>query len=129
MMKHWEAPAEWGLPKQAPLDQAAVVLSQRIGEQIDDSSPPSLMPDRGFVHGSVWHNVWLMGDELGWSHFVDCRYHRSERIVRLKADGLKQCQQMAPPYSARGGPRGSDDGGRLAGVPAWLNVSASLARR
>jgi len=64
MMKHWEAPAEWGLPKQAPLDQVAA-LFQPTGEPIDDTSPPSMMPDRRFARAGVWHNIWLMGDEPG----------------------------------------------------------------
>jgi hypothetical protein len=97
-----QAPAEWGLTKPAPLDQVAV-LSQPAGTSIDDHSPPSLVPDRGFARGSVWHNIWLMGDEPGWSHFVDCRFRGSERVLRLKADGLKQCEQTARPYSAKGG--------------------------
>ena len=97
-----EAPAEWGLPKPAPLDQPAV-LSQPVGQPIDDSSPPSLVPDRGYARGNVWHNVWNMGDEPGWSHFVDCQYRGSHRILRFKADGLKQCEQTAQPYSARAG--------------------------
>jgi hypothetical protein len=97
-----EAPAEWGLPKQTPLDQVAV-LSQPVGQQIDDRSPPSVVPDRGFARGGVWHNIWLMGDEPDWSHFVDCQYRGSTRILRLKADGLKQCEQTARPYSAKRG--------------------------
>jgi hypothetical protein len=44
-----------------------------------------------------------MGDEAGWSHYVDCQYRGSQRILRLKADGLKQCEQTAKPYSAKGG--------------------------
>ncbi len=66
------APVEWGLAEPAPLDQVAV-LSQPVGQPIDDSAPPDLVPDRGFARGAVWHNIWLMGDEAGWSHFVDCR--------------------------------------------------------
>jgi hypothetical protein len=97
-----QAPAEWGLTKAAPLDQVAV-LSQPAGTSIDDHAPPSLVPDRGFVRGSIWHNIWLMGDEPGWSHFVDCRYRGSQRVLRLKADGLKRCEQTARPYSAKGG--------------------------
>jgi hypothetical protein len=97
-----EAPAEWGLPKPAPLEQPAV-LSQPNGEPIDESAPPSLMPDRMNARGAVWHNVWLMGDEPGWSHFVDCQYRGSKRVLRLKADGLKQCEQTATPYSPKGG--------------------------
>jgi hypothetical protein len=97
-----EAPAEWKLPKPAPLDQAAV-LSQPAGEPIDDSAPPSLVPDRGYARGNVWHNVWIMGDEPGWVHYVDCQYRGSKQILRLKADGLKQCEQTARPYTAKQG--------------------------
>ncbi len=94
-----EAPAEWGLSKPAPLTQAQV-LSQPIGQPIDESAPPSLVPDRGYARGNVWHNIWIMGDEPHWSHFVDCQYRGSNRLLRLKADGLKQCEQTATPYSA-----------------------------
>jgi hypothetical protein len=97
-----EARAEWGLPKSAPLVQPAV-LSQPTGQAIDDSAPPSLVPDQGFARGNVWHNVWIMGDEPGWSHYVDCQYRGSKRILRLKADGLKQCEQTAQPFSTKGG--------------------------
>jgi hypothetical protein len=97
-----EAPLEWGLSQPAPLDQAAV-MSQPVGQPIDDNAPPSLVPDRGLARGSVWHNIWLMGDEPGWSHFVDCRYRGSTRILRLNADGVKQCEQTARPYSTKGG--------------------------
>jgi hypothetical protein len=97
-----EAPVEWNLPKAAPLDQAAV-LSQPVGKPINDASPPSLVPDRGYPRGTAWHNIWLMGDEPGWSHFVDCRYRGAERILRLKADELRQCEQTAEPYSTKSG--------------------------
>jgi hypothetical protein len=94
-----EAPAEWGLPRPAPLVQAAV-LSQPTGQAIDESAPPSLVPDRGYARGTVWHNIWMMGDEPHWSHFIDCQYRGSTRLLRLPADGLKQCEQTAQPYSA-----------------------------
>jgi hypothetical protein len=97
-----EAPAEWGLPKPAPLVQAAV-LSQPVDQMIDDNAPPLLVPDQGFARGNVWHNVWIMGNEPGWSHYVDCQYRGSKRILRLKADGLKRCEQTAQPYSSKGG--------------------------
>jgi hypothetical protein len=97
-----EAPAEWGSSKPAPLVQPAV-LSQPVGEPIDDSAPPSLVPDQAFARGSVWHNIWIMGDEPGWSHYVDCQYRGSKRILRLKADGLKPCEHTAQQYSAKGG--------------------------
>ena len=97
-----EAPADWGLPKPAPLQQAAV-LSQPTGEPINEAAPPSLVPDRGFARGTVWHNVWIMGDEPHWSHFIDCQYRGSPRVLRLNADGLKQCEQTATPYAAAKG--------------------------
>jgi hypothetical protein len=96
------APAAWGVAPGSPLDQAAV-LSQPTGEVIDETAPPTLVPDRGFARGDVWHNVWLMGDEPGWSHFVDCRYRGSPRVLRLNADGLRRCEQTARPYSVRRG--------------------------
>lgn len=97
-----EAPAAWGMPSAAPLDQVAV-LSQPTGEPIDETAPPSLVPDRGFARGDVWHNLWRIDDQPGWSHFVDCRYRGSRRILRLKADGLRQCEQTVRPYSSRSG--------------------------
>jgi len=97
-----EAPFDWNLPKPAPLEQPAV-LSQPTGKPIDESAPPSLVPDRGFARGNVWHNVWLMGDAPGWSHFVDCQYRGSTRVLRLKADGLKRCEQTAKPYAPKQG--------------------------
>jgi hypothetical protein len=50
------------LPRPAPPDRAAIP-----SQPIDDSSPLSLTPDRGYGRG----NVWLMGYEPGWSHLVD----------------------------------------------------------
>jgi hypothetical protein len=97
-----QAPAAWHLPHPAPLEQAAV-LSQGVGKPIDENAPPTLVPDRGYARGDVWHNLWLMRDEPGWSHFVDCRYRGSPRVLRLKADGLKQCEQTARPYSTKTG--------------------------
>jgi hypothetical protein len=97
-----QAPADWHLQPPAPLEQPAV-LSQPAGEPIDDSAPPSLVPDQGFARGNVWHNIWRMGDEPGWSHFVDCQYRGSARVLRLNADGLKRCEQTVQPYSPKSG--------------------------
>ncbi len=99
------APADWHLgitAGSAPLVQAAVV-SERTGQPIDDSAPPSLVPDRGYAKGDVWHNIWAMADEQGWSRYVDCQYRGSPRILRLKADGLKRSEQTARPYSTKTG--------------------------
>ena len=57
------APASLGA-NLGPLEQVAV-LSERKGVPIDDAAPPSLVPDRGFARGTVWHSIWLMGDEPG----------------------------------------------------------------
>ncbi|HET6235810.1 MAG TPA: STY0301 family protein [Acetobacteraceae bacterium] len=97
-----DPPAEWKMAEPAPLNQAAV-LSQPVGEPIDESPPPSLAPDQAFARGYVWHNVWVMGDEPGWARYIDCQYRGSKRILRLKAGGMKQCEQTAQPYSAKQG--------------------------
>lgn len=94
------APSNWGLHGPAPLNQVAV-LSQPVDQPIDDRSPPSLVPDRGFSQGTVWHNIWLMGDEAGWSHFIECRYRGSDRTPRLPADGLQRCEQTTQPFSKK----------------------------
>ena len=96
-----QAPAGLG-PNLGPLEQVAV-LSERQGVAIDDTAPPSLVPDRGFARGNVWHNIWLMGDEPGWVHYIQCQYRGSPKALRLPADGLRQCEQTATPYSARRG--------------------------
>jgi hypothetical protein len=95
------APASLGA-NLGPLDQVAV-LSERKGVPIDDTAPPSLVPDRGFARSTVWHNIWLMGDEPGWVHYIDCQYRGSSKILRLPADGLRQCEQTATPYSRQRG--------------------------
>jgi hypothetical protein len=95
------APASFGLGKGVKLDQVAV-LSQKTGEPIDEAAPPSLVPDRGFAQGGLWHNIWEMGDEPGWSHFIDCQYRGSPKILRLRADGLKQCEQTSRRPDAKG---------------------------
>jgi hypothetical protein len=90
------APADWGA-RLGPLEQAAV-LFEKTGVEIDERAPPSLVPDRGFARGKVWHNIWLMHDEPGWTHYVHCQYRGSSRVLRLRADGLRQCEQTATPY-------------------------------
>ncbi len=97
------APADWGVA--GPL-VAVGVLSERKGVAIDEAAPPLLVPDRGFARGTVWHNVWAMGDEPGWVHFIQCQWRGSPRILRLPADGLKRCEQTAAPYSAARGVAG-----------------------
>lgn len=96
-----QAPSSWGL-RLGPLSQVAV-LSQKTGVAIDDSAPPTLVPDRGFARGNAWHNLWDMDDEPGWSHFIQCQYRGSPRVLRLPADGLKRCEQTASPYTVAKG--------------------------
>jgi hypothetical protein len=64
-----------------------------------------LVPDRGYAKGDIWYNIWVMNgdEEPGWSRYVDCQYRGSLRILRLKADGLKQCKQTVRPCSAAKG--------------------------
>jgi hypothetical protein len=96
-----QAPAEWG-GAPGPLEQVGV-LSEHRNLPINDEAPPLLVPDRGFAQGGVWHNIWRMGDEPDWVHYIQCQYRGSTRVLRLQADGLRQCEQTATPYSpARG---------------------------
>ena len=90
-----EAPIEWGMAKRAPLDGPAV-LAQPTGLPINDQSPPLLVPDRGYAHDGVWHNVWIIGEEAGWTYFVDCRYRTSARVLRL---GRMVCANANKPRS------------------------------
>jgi hypothetical protein len=99
------APASWNLRADARLVRSAV-LGARTGVAINDSAPPYLMPDQGYRRGGAWHNVWLLDDEPGWAYFVECQYLGSRDVLRLKADGLKQCEQVFRPNGTKTG--GSD---------------------
>jgi hypothetical protein len=95
------APADWHRGANAKLSEA-VVLSVKAGETIDETAPPSLAPDRGVQRGDAWHNLWRIGDDgPGWSYFVDCKYRGGAQVLRLKADGLTQCEQVIRPYDAK----------------------------
>lgn len=87
------APASWNLRADARLIRSAV-LEARTGVAINDGAPPYLLPDRSFRRGGAWHNVWVLDDEPGWLYFVECQYLGSREVLRLKAAGLKQCEQV-----------------------------------
>jgi hypothetical protein len=99
------APANWSLGDKARLVRAGV-LSERTGVAITTGAPPYLAPDSSYRLGGAWHNVWLLDDEPGWAYFVECQYLGSQDVLRLKADGLRQCEQVYRPNAARTG--GSD---------------------
>jgi hypothetical protein len=80
----------------------------------------------------------MMAAELGCSHFGDCRYRGSKRILRTKADGMKQCEQTAghtlrsaewragrysPPHVVR------SEKTEIVGNPDQDHISTSLAER
>jgi len=99
------APGSWNLHADARLVRAAV-LGARTGVAISDSAPPYLVPDSTYRRGGAWHNVWLLDDEPGWAYFVECQYLGSQDVLRLRADGLKQCEQVFRPNGTK--PGGSD---------------------
>jgi hypothetical protein len=99
------APTSWNLRADARLVRSAV-LGARTGIAINDGAPPYLMPDQGYRRGGAWHNVWLLDEEPGWAYFVECQYLGSRDVLRLKADGLNQCEQVFRPNGAKTG--GSD---------------------
>jgi hypothetical protein len=96
------APASWNLRADARLVRSAV-LGARTGIAINDSAPPYLMPDQGYRRGGAWHNLWLLDGEPGWAYFVECQYLGSRDVLRLKADGLNQCEQVFRPNGAKTG--------------------------
>ena len=99
------APANWSLGDKARLVRAGV-LSERTGVAITTGAPPYLAPDNSYRRGGAWHNIWLLDDEPGWAYFVECQYLGSQDVLRLKADGLAQCEQVFRPNGAKTG--GSD---------------------
>jgi len=100
------APANWSLGDKARLVRAGV-LSERTGVAITTGAPPYLAPDNSYRRGGAWHNIWLLDDEPGWAYFVECQYLGSQDVLRLKADGLKQCEQVFSPNGAKTGTSGA----------------------
>jgi hypothetical protein len=92
------APAEWAQPG-ARLS-GVEVLATRAGQPIDDSAPPSLVPDMESFRAGTLHQRWQMnqyGD--GWRFYVDCRYQGAERVLRLDAVQVKSCNQFISKFS------------------------------
>lgn len=91
-------PAAWHMPT-ARLS-GVEVLSARVGETIDDNSPPSLVPDDERIRAGTLHQTWRMdGDGPGWVRFVDCRFEGSDRVLRLAADHLARCERTMTHFS------------------------------
>ena len=95
-----KAPADWGVPT-ARLDQVDV-LSFRPGENIDEKTPPSLMPDKQSFRSGVLHQVWELtamasGGEV---QQLWCRYTGSDRILKLPEARLHRCEQTITHYSS-----------------------------
>jgi hypothetical protein len=96
------APAEWG-PAKPPLD-GVEVLSTAPNEPIDDTAPPSLVPDTNVIRKGTLYQTWRMDAEpTGWRHFVDCHYRGTKRLLRLPADGLHQCERTITHFRKSGG--------------------------
>jgi hypothetical protein len=100
------APANWSLGDKARLVRAGV-LSERTEVAITTGAPPYLAPDNSYRRGGAWHDIWLLDDEPGWAYFVECQYLGSQDVLRLKADGLKQCEQVFSPSGAKIGTPGA----------------------
>ena len=97
------APADWGLSG-AKLS-GVQILSQPKGQRIDETAPPSLVPDRSTVSGGTLHQVWTMnGDGPGWDFFVDCHYTGTTRLLRIPGDGVKRCDRTITHFRSRGAP-------------------------
>jgi hypothetical protein len=100
-------PAAWNMPT-ARLS-GVEVLSARVGETIDDKSPPSLTPDDESIRAGTLHQTWRMdGDGPGWVRFVDCRYRTpdrpsAERVLRLDAGHLATCERIVSHFSKTAG--------------------------
>jgi hypothetical protein len=89
------APAEWG---NSPGALTSVqVLSAKRGEQIDEAAPPDLVPDDQRTRNGVLHSIWRMNaDGPDWLFYVWCRYGGTNRILKLDAPGVKQCEYTTP---------------------------------
>jgi hypothetical protein len=97
------APAEWGIAG-ATLS-GVQILSQPKGEKIDETAPPSLMPDDTKISGGTLRQYWTMNAAgPDWDFFVDCRYAGTERLLRLDANGVKRCDRMITHYRNSGDP-------------------------
>jgi hypothetical protein len=73
------------------------VLSAPRGGKIDDTAPPSLMPDANEVRDGMLHQVWRMNaDGPDWVYYVDCHYAGTTRVLRLDAGHVARCERILP---------------------------------
>jgi len=92
-------PHAWGLAP-SPSLSGVEILSAPTGTKIDDSAPPSLVPDTQDIHDRTLHQTWQMNaDGPNWSYFVDCHYAGTQRFLRLDATGVTHCDYYVSPYS------------------------------
>ena len=92
------APDDWKLPN-APLS-GVEVLSSREGEAIDETAPPSLVPDEQSIQSGTLHQSWKMNaDGPEWIFFVDCHYKGTDRILRLDARTVTRCDRTISHFS------------------------------
>jgi hypothetical protein len=97
------APASWGIggAKLAGVE----ILSQPKGEKIDETAPPSLVPDETTIAGGTLRQYWTMnGAGAGWDFFVDCQYAGTTRFLRIEADTVKRCDREITHYRKSGDP-------------------------
>ncbi len=93
------APPAWGLVPSPPLS-GVNILSAPKGTKIDESAPPSLMPDKQDTYNRTLHQTWQMnGNGPDWAYFVDCHYLGTQRFLRLDAAGVSRCDYSVSPYS------------------------------
>ncbi len=92
------APADWNVPT-ARLS-GVEVLSAKVGEAIDNKSPPSLMPDDQSLSAGTLRQSWRMdSDGPGWVRFVDCHYQGTDRVLRLDANHLSRCERTVTHFT------------------------------
>ena len=97
------APAAWGLAG-AKLS-GVEILSQPKGETIDETAPPSLVPDDTKISGGTLRQFWTMNASgPGWESFVDCHYAGTKRLLRINANAVKRCDRTITHYRESGEP-------------------------
>jgi hypothetical protein len=80
------------------------VLSAPAGSAIDETAPPSLVPDEQSLRDGTLRQTWVMnGDGPGWTYFVDCHYAGSDRVLRLDAHAVKRCERTITHFSKAAG--------------------------
>ena len=90
-----QAPAAWGSPHGA-LSGVEVLATPR-DTPIDETAPPSLVPDRQLRQGDRLVQIWTMNVEgPTWAYYVDCHYRGTARVLRLDAAGTTRCQRRLP---------------------------------